>query len=135
MSDVISSKIMPAFQVEKLSGKFFQPITTIEQDIVMVGHQGDKKKITNKLVHSVKEFTEAYMIYFPQGHSMLVPADDTEQLLRLGVLEAPKRVDMETGEEVPEDFELTPKEIVARKTRGRVRPSHGGLGNIEATME
>ena len=45
------------------------------------------------------------MIYFPQGHSMFVAADDEDQLRRIGVLEQPRLVDMNTGEEVPDESE------------------------------
>jgi hypothetical protein len=39
---------------------------------------------------------------------------------------------MNTGEEVPLDLNLSPKEIVERKTKGRVRPNTtGGLSDLE----
>jgi hypothetical protein len=38
------------------------------------------------------------------------------------VLSDPKLVDMESGETVPLDYNLTPKEIVERKTKNRPRP-------------
>ena len=39
-------------------------------------------------------------------------------------------VDMETGEIVPDDFNLTPKEIVQRKERNRPRAT-GGLTELD----
>lgn len=71
------------------------------------------------------------MIYFPQGHSMFVAADDTEQLMRIGVLEEPGLVDMNTGEVIPAGYNLSPKEIVNSKQRNRPRPSTGGLSELD----
>lgn len=127
--------IKPEFQAEKITGVFKRPITRIIQDVKVVGHKGDEKRIiTNRLEHSYEEFTEAYMLYFPQGHSMMVAADDIEQLHRIGVLRDPRYVDMESGEEVPEGFELTPKQLVERAERNRPRPSTGGLTTLDQEM-
>jgi hypothetical protein len=102
----------------------------IGEDVRMIGPLKDKSIITRTMTPVKEEFTEAYMIYFPQGHSMLVAADDVEQLMRIGVLDNPKMVDMETGEIVPDDFTLTPKEIVQRKERNRPRTT-GGLTELD----
>jgi hypothetical protein len=102
----------------------------IGEDVRMIGPLKDKSIITRTMTPVKEEFTEAYMIYFPQGHSMLVAADDVEQLMRIGVLDNPKMVDMETGEIVPDDFNLTPKEIVQRKERNRPR-TVGGLTELD----
>jgi hypothetical protein len=121
----------PAFQAEKITGKFWRMIIHIEEDVRSVGPLGNKQVITRKMVPKREEFGEGYMIYFPQGHSMFVAADDEEQLRRIGVLEQPKLVDMNSGEEVPSDFALTPKEIVDRKQHNRPRAhSTGGLSQL-----
>lgn len=130
--------IRPEFQVEVLKGKFKRPITKLVQDVKQVGHTGEKSIIVTRMVHEEVEFDTLYMLYFPQGHSMGIPGDDVEQLTRVGVFRDPKLVDMETGEEVPEDFGLTPKDIVLRKQMNRPRApgqATGGLTDIEATME
>lgn len=121
----------PAFQAEKITGNFTRMVIHIEEDVRKVGPLGNKEVITRKLVPKKEEFHEAYMVYFPQGHSMFVAADDVDQLSRIGVLEQPRLVDMNSGEEVPEDVVLTPKEMVERSQRNRPRArSIGGLTEV-----
>jgi hypothetical protein len=121
----------PAFQAEKITGKFTRMVMHIEEDVRKVGPLGNKEVITRKLVPKQEVFTEGWMIYFPQGHSMFVAADDEEQLSRIGVLGIPRVVDMNSGEEVPGDIALTPKEVVERSQRNRPRArSTGGLTDI-----
>ena len=122
----------PAFQAERVTGNFRRTVMHIEEDVRDVGPLKNKQIIARKLVPKVEEFTEGFMIYFPQGHSMFVAADDEEQLRRIGVLEEPSFVDMETGEVVPPNYNLTPKEIVENKQRNRPRPSVGGLTELDA---
>lgn len=124
--------IKPAFQAERITGNFKRTVIRIEEDVRMVGPLKDKSIVSRKMVPVEEEFNEGYMIYFPQGHSMFVAADDTEQLMRLGVLEDPKYVDMESGEEVPDGYNLTPKEIVQRKERNRPRPVGSMQGGFDA---
>ena len=57
---------------------------------VRLGRTKTSQLITRKIVPKQEVFTEGYMIYFPQGHSMFVAADDEEQLRRIGVLEQPQ---------------------------------------------
>lgn len=128
MSGTIDFK--PAFQVEKVTGKFTRTVMHIEEDIRDVGPLKNKQIIARKMKPVTEEFTDGYMIYFPQGHSILVAADDEEQLRRIGVLEKPYTVDMNTGEIVPDHFHLTPKEIVARKEANRPR-SQGGFTALD----
>jgi hypothetical protein len=127
----------PAFQAERVTGKFTRMVMHIEEDVRSVGPLGNKQVITRKLVPKQEEFTEGYMIYFPQGHSMFIAADDEEQLQRVGVLGQPRVVDMNSGEEVPADFALTPKEIVQRAQNNRPRArSVGGLTEVlEGSVE
>lgn len=123
--------IKPAFQAEKITGNFKRTVMVIEEDVRMIGPLKDKSVITRTMKPVIQEYNEAYMIYFPQGHSIMVAADDTEQLMRIGVLDDPKMVDMETGEEVPANYNLTPKEIVQRSERNRPRPMQDGLTALD----
>lgn len=126
--------IIQAFQVEKVTGKFTRTITTMEETHSSRFVNGvEKITTTRKMKAEPEEFTEGYMIYYPQGHSLFVAADDTDQLTRLGVLQDPKLVDMESGEEMPDSYNLTPKEIVQRKERNRPRSS--STGGIAAALE
>lgn len=120
----------PAFQSEKVSGNFTRMVMHIEEDVRKVGPNGDKSIITRKLVPKKEVFHDGFMVYFPQGHSMFVAADDEEQLQRIGVLEQPRLVDMNSGEEVPNDMALSPKEIVERKQHNRPRGHTGGLATL-----
>jgi hypothetical protein len=118
----------PEFQAERVTGKFRRQITDIIEDVKIVnGHNGERKIITRKMSQRWEEFNDGYYIYFPQGHSIFVAADDEEQLQRIGILNDPRLVDMESGEIIPENYALTPKEIVERKTRNRPRPTTGGI--------
>jgi hypothetical protein len=123
--------IKPQFQAERITGNFKRTVMHIEEDVRMIGPLKDKSIITRTMKPVIEEFHEAYMIYFPQGHSMMVAADDVDQLMRIGVLDDPKMVDMETGEVVPDDYNLTPKEIVQRKERNRPRPMQEGLTALD----
>ena len=98
----------------------------IEEDVRKVGPTGNKEIITRRLVPKKVEFKGGYMVYFPQGHSIFVPEHDKEQLHRLGVLRNPAYVDMESGEVVPENYNLSPKEIVERKEANRPRSPYTG---------
>jgi len=115
--------IKPAFQAEYIEGNFVRTVMDITEDVkVLTTNNSEKKIITRKIVPRKENFKAGYMLYFPQGHSMFVAEDDREQLERLGVLDIVPNIDMESGESVPDDFSLTPKEIVARKTQNRPRP-------------
>ena len=128
MSGTIDFK--PAFQVEKVTGKFTRMVMHIEEDVREVGPLKNKQIIARKLTSVEEQFSEGYMVYFPQGHSIFVAADDTEQLQRIGVLDRPYLVDMNSGEVVPDQLHLSPKEIVARKEANRPR-STGGFSALD----
>ena len=124
--------LKPAFQAEKLEGEFTRTVMCIEEDIRKVGPNQDKSLIIRKLVPRQEKYEGAYMIYFPQGHSMFVAADDVDQLQRIGVLEQPMMIDMNSGEVVPAQFTMSPKELVEAKTKAKYRPrSTGGLETLE----
>jgi len=134
MSGTRTTDFKPAFQAEKVTGDFYRTVMHIEEEVREVGPLKNKQIIARKLVPKQEVFHEGYMVYFPQGHSMFVAADDEQQLQRIGVLETPTIVDMVTGEVMPNDMaNMTPKEIVDAKTRAKYRPraSTGGLQTLE----
>lgn len=64
----------------------------------------------------VKDEREQFDVYFPNGSSIRIIGRD--ELERLGLHEGAGLVDMETGEDVPENFEpMTLRELVARNTQ------------------
>lgn len=76
--------------------------------------------ITKGLIFSeeVVEYPGAWMVYFPGGHSLRV--ESKEEMMRLGYMDRPPIVDMETGEEImPTGDTLSPKEVVQRATASR----------------
>lgn len=124
----------PTFQCEKVEGKFFRMVMHIEEDVREVGPLKNKQIISRKLVPHREEFNEGYMIYFPQGHSMFVAADDIEQLQRIGVLEQPQMIDMNSGEVVPAQLNMSPKDLVEAKTKAKYRPrATGGVATLEGS--
>jgi len=121
----------PTFQAEKVTGTFYRTVMHIEEDIREVGPLKNKQIIARKIVPKREEFYEGYMVYFPQGHSMFVAADDVDQLQRIGVIEGPALIDMNSGELVPPHLVLTPKEIVENRQSNRPRPKQGGLATLD----
>jgi hypothetical protein len=123
--------IKPAFQAEKVTGRFTRTVMHIQEEVREVGPLKDKKIITRKLVPVVEEFSEGWMVYFPQKHSIFIAADDEDQLRSIGILESPPLVDMNSGEIVPKDYNLSPKELVQQaelRSRGR---STGGFTALD----
>ena len=119
--------IQPAFEAVRVKGHFKRTVMVIHETTKMVsdGKGGEKPRITREMVPEEREYEDAYDVYFPQGHSIRIPADDEEQLRRVGVLKPPPLVDMESGELVEVGAAMTPRQIVAAKTRnGR---STGGI--------
>jgi hypothetical protein len=127
------ANIMPAWQAERVTGEFTRDITRIVEDVRVVnGANGERKIITRRMVKEKEQFTEAIMLYFPQGHSMMIPADDHEQLIRLGIMRDPALVDMESGEVAPPHFHMTPKDVVeaSQQVRRRNTTTIGGLTQL-----
>jgi len=92
--------------------------------MVSDGKGGEKARVTRDMRPQEQTYQNAYDVFFPQGHSIRIPADDEEQLRRVGVLKPVPFVDMETGEVVNVGAAMTPRQIVAAKTRNR---STGGI--------
>jgi len=124
------SDIKPKFQAERVEGNFKRTVMRIDEDVREITNNNGvtRKIVTRKIVPVVEEFTEAYEIYYPQGHSIRVRADDVKTLERLGVLRPAPLVNMETGEIVPDREMMSPKQIVQQKTRQRI------TGGIETAM-
>lgn len=82
--------------------------------------QRTAKKVDTGLVFTEEavEYDGGWMVYFPAGHSIRV--ETREEMIRLGFMEPPPVIDMETGEEVtPPGHTLSPKEMVKRATSQR----------------
>lgn len=127
--------IKPAYQAERVTGKFKRTVIHIQEDVREVGALNDKKIITRKLVPVVEEFSEGWMVYFPQKHSVFIAADDETQLRIIGIMDEPPLVDMNSGEVVPKSYSATPKDLVEQSlVRGRGR-STGGLATLEGDIE
>lgn len=127
----------PMFQVEKQEGTYTRTVMRFEEDVrAVTNNQGiERKVVTRKIIPTKEEYRDRYMLYFPQGHSICVDSDDEEQLNRLGVFGHAPMVDMNTGEIIPDNFALTNKEIVERRTRNRPRPANqGGLSDLSTEL-
>jgi hypothetical protein len=75
--------------------------------------------ITKGLVFSDEtvEIPEGWDVYFPSGHSVRI--ESRQEMIRLGYMDPPPMIDMETGEEIPTVDTYSPKEIVKRNTQPR----------------
>jgi len=103
-----AQNIQPAFEVEALEGK--EKVTrTFFDDGVM-------KQETD-------EVPRGWNVYFPAGHSIRIRSET--EMRRLGFLEAPSLLDMESGEAV-QSMNMSLKENARRKTRSRKRSSATG---------
>lgn len=131
----MSTEIRAEFEVEKVTGKFTRTITLLkETHHERVINGVTKIMTTRKMEPVVEEFTEGYMIYYPQKHSLFVAADDIEQLQFLGVLQDPRLVDMNSGEDVPEAY-MSNKELIESKERVRSGRRRSTTGGIDAALE
>ena len=60
--------IMPAWQAERISGKFTRDVTRIVEDVRIInGANGERKIITRTLKKDKEEFTDAVMFCFRKG--------------------------------------------------------------------
>ena len=64
---------------------------------------------------TVKDTRRCFDVYFPNGHSVRIRGED--ELKRLGFAGAPNLVDMETGDEVPNQQAMSLKTHVERSTK------------------
>lgn len=106
--------IKPAFQVEKLSGEI--EVQTIGYDVIK--REGSDKVFRRRRV-SMRTIPAGYMVYIPKGDSIHVTSED--EMRRLGFLEQPALVDMESGDAVlPPSMDLK-KNVDARVSRNSAR--------------
>lgn len=103
--------VMPKYQVEKLEGTFTRTIAKFNDE-------------THRLEYEEVECDRGWMIYFPQGHSMHITNE--VEMHRLGYTDGPGMVDMETGDDVTQMRQPSPKEIVGRRTR-ETKPAAGNI--------
>lgn len=120
------------FQVERITGDFVRTIMSIEETPSSRIINGiERVSVVRKLTPVRDEFHDAFMIYYPQGHSIFVAADDIAQLMQLGVI-LNSDEGFDNASEVPDTFSaLSPKEAVLKAERKRGRSTVGG---IEAAM-
>ena len=93
--------IKPAFEVEVLEGT-----DTVVQTVWEDGKMAEKEI----------EVPKGWMVYFPSGHSCRVRKKG--EMIRLGFLEGPSLIDMESGDEIA-NKPISLKETVRRKTKPR----------------
>jgi len=93
--------IKPAFEVEALTGK--------EKVTRSFYEDGVFKQVDESV-------DKGWMIYFPNGTSIRIRSED--EMRRLGFLEAPNLLDMESGDEVM-NRNMSLKENARRKTKSR----------------
>jgi len=103
--------VKPAYEVEMLEGKEMVTRSYYED--------GTYKQVEEKV-------DRGWMVYFPNGHSIRVRSSD--EMRRLGFMDAPNLLDMETGEEV-HNPKVSLKENARRKTRSR-KPQSAATGGI-----
>jgi hypothetical protein len=97
--------VKPAFEVEHLEGQ-----ETVTRNFYKDG----------VFTQEDEEIDKGYMVYFPNGHSIRVRTD--KEMRRLGFLENPELLDMESGETVQQG-NMTLKENSRRKTKTRNKTS------------
>lgn len=128
-------EIVAAFEIEKVTGKFTRTVTVIEETHNSRMVNGVERITTTRKLKPIEEtFDEGYMIWYPQGHSIFVAADDEAQLRFLGVIDDPKLVDLESGEDVPDGY-LSNKDRVQAKERARSGRRSSSTGGIAAALE
>lgn len=103
-----NAQVVRRFEAEAVDGK---------KNVVVAEY--DKEK-GGGFKYEVKQEDFGYMVYFPAGHSIRVR--DLAELKRLGFDRQPGLVDLESGDTIQEDMDMSPKAIVNRKTRQRQEP-------------
>lgn len=123
------------FEIEKVTGDFTRTITVIEETHNSRMVNGvERITTTRKMKPVVEHFTEGYMVYYPQKHSIFIAADDEAQLRFLGLIEEPKLVDLESGETVPDGY-MSNKDLIQAKERVRSGRRSSTTGGIAAALE
>lgn len=108
-------------EVGKNPDKYASVLCEVEYDEKLDKH-GNKIKVYRGFTRKPNVQNGGVMLYFPMGHSLHVESEEqAEKTFRLNL--ANPRVDMETGEDVPDDFEdeMDYKRLVERNTTHRRR--------------
>jgi hypothetical protein len=101
MTAFAQMNVRPRFETENVNGEVYQR--------TLAKHDG------KGLSYARKKANKGFMVYFPQGHSIHVPNE--KELKRLGFHRQAGLIDMESGEEIPMNLNMSLKERVARKTK------------------
>lgn len=113
-------KIRPRFEVEKVAGTVREAYNTIEFE-ALVDDQGQpmivngKPKRKIKRVTLYKEVPYGYNVYMANGSSLRIRTP--QDLARLKLLGPAEKVDMDTGEIVPQEEHISLKEMSERKAK------------------
>lgn len=112
--------ISPRFEVEKINGNFTRIVhRLVVQEVKVLGPGGERTVTTRSITPQEETFKEAYMVYMPNGSSILVACDDHEQINRLGFLdEQNQRVSL-SDDFTDDGVVVSPKQIVLKNTRNR----------------
>lgn len=116
MSAAVQTNLKMKFEVEPVAErKIIERVAVREESEDANG----KKRAHLRFETKERIIRDGYMVYFPAGHSIFV--ESHAMLVKLGLAGAPTVVDMNTGEEVPIQETLSPKQLVERNTRTRGR--------------
>lgn len=126
-----------SFQIERVKGSFKFPVTNITStDRIVYGPDGKERRIPQRNYEfGYRDADEAFMVYFPQGHSICLDVNDKAALERYGLTKEAEAADF--SELIPSDdaanLPKTPKQIVAaRMNKYEVRArATGGLSNVD----
>lgn len=100
------TQIMPAFEVKPLTGQF------VTRKVAIYDKEA-KDKGQPPIRYEDKVEPAGYLVFFPKGHSIRVAT--LEELKRLGFAGEPYKVDLDTGEMVPEE-KVSLERAAANKT-------------------
>jgi hypothetical protein len=100
------TQIMPAFEVKPLEGQF------VTRRVAVYDKEA-KEKGQPPIRYEDKVEPAGYLVFFPKGHSIRVAT--LEELKRLGFAGTPYKVDLDTGEMVP-DEQISLERAAANKT-------------------
>jgi len=103
-----AQNIQPMFEVEILEGTEKVTRTYFDDGVMQT---------------ATEEVPRGWNVYFPAGHSIRIRTDT--EMRRLGFLESPSLLDMESGESV-QSMNMSLKENTRRKTRSRKKSSATG---------
>jgi hypothetical protein len=105
------SDIKPKFEVHKLDGKRTRKFVTSKVQLNGAGEpvldKNDNPVLAGGFEHSEKEVDAGWMVYFPSGSSIHIWTE--EEMQRQGFLREPGLVNMDTGDEVDPEVNVSLK--------------------------